>query len=58
MTLTFVVESMAAANAILRNQRAKQLRKKESFYDQDPTQEDSDSSVSSSSPTKSLVWNF
>ena len=56
MTLTFVVESMAAANAILRYKRTKQLIKKESFERDNPTQDDSDSSLSSS-PTKSLVFN-
>lgn len=47
---------MAAANAILRSKRAKQLIKKESFERSNPNQDDSDSSASSS-PTKSLVLN-
>ncbi len=47
---------MAAANAILRSKRAKQLIKKESFERSNLNQDDSDSSASSS-PTKSLVPN-
>lgn len=54
MTLTFVVESMAAANAILRSKRVKLLSKKESMERLNSGQEDSDSSATSS-PTKSLV---
>ncbi|KAK4009870.1 hypothetical protein OUZ56_019013 [Daphnia magna] len=54
MTLTFVVESMAAANAIVRNKRAKLLSKKESMERLNSGQDDSDSSASSS-PTKSLL---
>ena len=62
MTLTFVVESMAAANAIFRSRRAKQMQKKDSpSSDQQSTadaikDDDSDSSCSSSaSPSKALV---
>ena len=57
VTLTFVVESMAAANAILRSKRAKQLIKKECLQRPNSPQEDSDSSTSSAS-TKSLVLNI
>lgn len=57
VTLTFVVESMAAANAILRSKRTKQLIKKESLEPSSYPQDDSDSSESSS-PTKSLVLNL
>jgi hypothetical protein len=47
---------MAAANAILRSKRAKQLMKKETLERSSSPQDDSDSSASSS-PTKSLVLN-
>ena len=57
MTLTFVVESMAAANAILRHRRAKQLQKKDTLgHQSDANNDDSDSSSSSPpTPTKALV---
>ncbi|EFX75992.1 hypothetical protein DAPPUDRAFT_322812 [Daphnia pulex] len=54
ITLTFVVESMAAANAILRSKRAKQLIKKESLEHSSYPQDDSDSDESES-PAKSLL---
>lgn len=54
MTLTFVVESMAAANAILRSRRAKSIYKKEAFMHGTVSTEDLDSPISAS-PTKSLV---
>lgn len=56
MTLTFTVESMAAANAILRHRRMQQIRKKvEEEVDNDIRPDDADYSDSSSSPTRSLV---
>lgn len=53
MTLTFVVESMAAANAILRSKREKRWGETQNYECSNNEEDDSDSA--SSTPTKSLV---